>query len=296
MAAPRPAGTVGAVPARLLPALVLTAALAALSGPATATAAAAPTPKTETAAAGAVAATFTYTDVGESKWEDLKLTVTRAGVPVYDSAPTVEGCEEPYCMPFGIYADSQSLRVMDLDADGEPEVLIDLYTGGAHCCVIAQILRWTGTGYATASRDFADAGYTLEPGAAPGQPMVFTTGDQRFAYAFGPFAYAPFPVRLLTFTGGVWRDVTRAHPETLRAEAAKLRKEYMKRRKGTLALGTLAAWAADEYRLGHQSKVKAFLRAELRAGRLRGDRIWPRRKAFITTLERRLKAWGYAAG
>jgi hypothetical protein len=69
----------------------------------------------------------------------------------------------------------------------------------------------------------------------------------------------------------------------------------MKRRAGRRALGVLAAWVADEYLLGARAKADAFLAAELRAGRLNGDRYWPRRKAYITTLERRLKAWGYTS-
>jgi hypothetical protein len=105
-------------------------------------------------------------------------------------------------------------------------------------------------------------------------------------------------MRLLTFRAGAWSDVTRARPETLRADAARWMKEYKKRRKGTRALGFLAAWVADEYRLGPSGHVTAdrFLNAELRAGRLRADRAWPRGKAHVSTLKRRLKAWGYRGG
>ncbi|HWH92611.1 MAG TPA: hypothetical protein VNT03_02020 [Baekduia sp.] len=282
------------MPARLARRIFATAACAiAALAPAAAGHAAGP-PKTETASGGAVTATFTYTDAGEGTWTGLKIQVTRAGVVAFDAAPTADFCEEPYCAPGDPFTAKGSLRVVDVDGDGEPEVLVDLYTGGAHCCLLAEILRWTGTGYATFVRDFADFGYTIDAPAAAGRPATFVTGDQRFAYAFAPFAYSPFPVRLLTFTGATWRDVSRAHPETLRADAARQRKEYMKRRNGRLALGILAAWVADEYRLGRQRTADRFLAAELRAGRLKGDPVWPRRKAYISTLKRRLKAWGYA--
>jgi hypothetical protein len=276
-------------------AAVIAAAAVSVGLVAPAARAASAAPKTETASAGDVTATYTYRDAGGGKWADMRLTVTRGGVTAFDAVPEVSGrfgCEAPYCAPAGL-GTRPSLRVLDVDGDGEPEVIVDLFTGGAHCCVVAEILRWTGAAYATAARNFADFGYTLDPPAAPGAPATFVTGDARFAYAFASFADSAFPVRLLTYVGGSWHDVTRDHPESLRADAARWAKSYHRRRSGSRSLGVLAAWAADEYRLGHQAQVHRFLRNELRAGRLRGDRYWPRGKAYISVLERRLRAWGY---
>jgi hypothetical protein len=270
------------LPAALLTLLVLPLGAAVAQEPA----------KTETATAGAVIATFTYRDAGHGTWQDLRLQVTRGGAPAYDGVPGGEGCTAPYCAP-DIFGGHPALKVTDVDGDGEPEVLVDLFSGGAHCCVLAQILQWNGSAYATTQRNFADFGYTLEPAAGPGAPAIFATGDARFAYAFASFADSAFPVRLLTLTAGVWKDVTRAHPDTLQADATRWMTRYRQRRNGKVSLGMLAAWGADEYRLGHASKVKAFLAAELRAGRLKGDRYWPSRKAFVTTLQRRLRVWGY---
>jgi len=258
-------------------------AMAALAAPAAATAVAAP--ETETAALGAVSATFSYEKLDDFQYAGMTLTITRGGAPAFDAVAVPKQCPLPYCAP-GNAVDEQSLRVVDLDGDAEPEVIVDVYTGGAHCCLIAQIFRWDGARYVATARDFADFGYTLADG-------IFTTGDARFGYAFASFADSAMPVRLLTFSGGRWKDVTRAHPETLRADAARWKKEYNKRRRGTLALGMLAAWVADEYRLGKRAAADAFLRSELRAGRLRGDRYWPRGKAYVSTLQRRLRVWGY---
>jgi hypothetical protein len=44
-----------------------------------------------------------------------------------------------------------------VDADGEPEVVTDLYTGGAHCCDISRILRWDGARYVAIDHDWATA-------------------------------------------------------------------------------------------------------------------------------------------
>lgn len=243
--------------------------------------------ETETASLGTVGATFSYEKVDAFQYTGMTVQITRSGAVAFTGVATAPGCENPYCAP-GKAVDDRSLHVVDLDGDGEPEVIVDLYTGGAHCCVIADVFRWTGNAYVSVSRNFADFGYTLDAG-------TFVTGDARFGYAFASFADSAFPVRLLTFRAGTWRDVTRDHPETLRADAARWLKEYKKRRNGTRALGLLAAWVADEYRLGASKRAAAnrFLTAELRAGRLRADQGWPHGKAYISTLKRRLRAWGY---
>lgn len=243
--------------------------------------------ETESASLGAVSAAFSYKKIGHFEYEGLTLTITRGGAVAFDGVAVPEQCPLPYCAPGGS-VDERSLRVVDLDGDAEPEVVVDFYTGGAHCCLVAQVYRFDGmAGYVATARDFADFGYTLADG-------IFATGDARFAYAFASFADSAMPVRLLTFSHGAWKDVTRAHPETLRADAARWLKDYKKRRSGPRALGILAAWVADEYRLGRRASADAFLRAELRAGRLRGDRYWPRGKTYISALQRRLRAWGYA--
>jgi hypothetical protein len=166
------------VSARLARLLASTAVVIAALIPATA-AQAAGTPKTETATSGAVAATFTYTDAGEGRWTGLRIQVTRNGAVAFDGAPAVDGCEQPYCAPGDPFTADGSIHVADLDGDAEPEVLVDFYTGGAHCCLIAEVLRWTGSGYATVVRDFADFGYTIAAPAGPGQPATFVTGDAR---------------------------------------------------------------------------------------------------------------------
>jgi hypothetical protein len=248
---------------------------------------------TETASSGPVAAAFSYTKAGALQWKDLRVQVTRNGVQAFDGVPAAPDCKVPYCVPAGAGNGSRSLRVVDLDADGEPEILVDLYTGGAHCCSVTELLRWTGTGYAAQTRDWADAGYTLVD-APPGGVPAFISGDVRFAYAFASFADSRFPVQVLTFKGGTWHDVTRARPETLRAESARLAREYRRRRSGEYALGVLAAWVADQYRLGRRATADRFVAAELRAGRLRGAKAWPRGKAYVKLLRRSLRAWGYA--
>ena len=55
----------------------------------------------------------------------------------------------------------QPLRIIDLDGDGEPEVLVDLYTGGAHCCWATLFLRWDGHTYRSMQHLWGDPSYDL---------------------------------------------------------------------------------------------------------------------------------------
>jgi len=266
--------------------------VATLAGCLTLVAAAPAGATTETASSGTVAATFSYTKVDDFRWKDLRLTVDRAGQQAFAGVPHAPGCKAPYCAPGDGGTGSGALHVVDLDGDGEPEVLVDLYTGGAHCCTVTELLRWTGSAYATQTRDWADPGYTLD--TTGGGTPTFVTADPRFDYAFTAYAFSALPVRLLSFRAGMWHDVTRAHPESLRADARRWAREYHAHRNGHYALGLLAAWVADEYRLGRRHSADRFLAHELRAGRLKGVSLWPRRRAYVRVLHRRLRAWGYA--
>jgi hypothetical protein len=268
------------------PLILVLAAIAALVLAAPASA------KEYTATSGHVTATFSYDPAGDFEYWDLRLAVDRAGARVFDAPLDLGSCEEPYCMPGGEFADDGGIKVRDLDADGEPEVIADVFTAGAHCCVASEILRWNGTGYAVQERNWADVGYTLKDTDGDGTPE-FKTADTRFAYAFSSFADSRFPIRILSYRAGVFDDVTRANRPLIRKDAKRLKREYRRRRGDGYSLGVLAAWTADQYLLGNRRTANRYLRAENRAGMLRGDAISKSGSAYIRRLKKRLARWGY---
>jgi hypothetical protein len=249
----------------------------------------------ETAASPKVRATFSYKRAGAGKYTNLRLTVRRANGRTFHLTPSAKGCGTPYCAPYGVSQRRKSLRIVDLDGDGDPEVVVNLYSGGAHCCEIAYVARLKGSKYVATVRDFADFGYTLDRAPAPGKPATFVTGDARFAYAFASFADSAFPVQLWSFAGGRFTDVTRQDPAAVTADAARWMKAYMQTRDGTNALGVLAAWVADEYLLGQAPTADAFVASELAAGRLKSEdeQQWPGGAGFVAELRKQLAAWGY---
>jgi hypothetical protein len=97
-----------------------------------------------TKSAGSVSATVSWRTDGEfGAARQPRLRVSRAGVVVTDIsvASACRGC--------ALVEDSASdgepfsiMHVADLDADGEPEVLFDVHSGGAHCCVTTRLFTY----------------------------------------------------------------------------------------------------------------------------------------------------------
>ena len=129
-----------------------------------------------------------------------------------------------------VLASARPVTVRDLDGDGEPEVLIDLFTGGAHCCFYTVILRYDGGTYRGTVAFWGDPDYSLRADLdRDGRPEL-VTADDRFAYAFTFYAASVLPIRIESYDHGTLTDVTSRFPSLVRAEAASLCAEYLKER------------------------------------------------------------------
>jgi hypothetical protein len=260
-------------------ALVLCAALALAAGALAVS---------QTARAGQVAATFSYS-VKKHKlllptYSHETLTITRAGHVAYGARVT--GCVG--CSPAGLEHDS--VRVLDIDNTGEPNVILGLYTGGAHCCWVAQVFSYDAATqtYVEGRRNFGDPSYALKR-LSPGGPYRFVSADDHFAYAFTSFAGSGLPLQIFSYQSNGFIDVTRSYPALIVKDAAlwlRLFKHNLKN--GT---GPLAAWAADEELLGKDKLVQSALKAQLKAGHLVGGFV--NGKRYIRQLNKLLHELGY---
>ena len=95
---------------------------------------------TQTATGGAVTATFTFSGQFPT-FSGLHLTIAQSGSVLYDQPVTSKGCGD-ICAPLSTSAGAPSVHVIDLDDTGQPNVVLDLYTGGAHCCTIEQVFTF----------------------------------------------------------------------------------------------------------------------------------------------------------
>jgi hypothetical protein len=257
---------------------------------------------TETASDGPVSVSFSYQKKNDYIFKDLHLKIVRGGAVGLDQAVTSPDCHDQ-CSPAGAAFDrDSSIQVRDLDGDGEPEVIVDLYTGGAHCCFTTQVYSLISAGpaglaptYAVKEHNFFDPGYTLDDLNGDGTPE-FRSEDGRFAYAISSYAGSGMPVQVLRWQGGDLVDVTAEFPALIKADSKHWWRQYRKYagRKppnNDPGLGGLAAWAADEYRLGHGKRVQRELKAALRRGWL--DGVFGSGKRTVRNLNSLLSDAGY---
>jgi hypothetical protein len=250
---------------------------------------------TQTATGGSVTATFTFTGKFPS-FTGLHLTIARSGAVVYDQAVKSAACGN-ICAPQAT-GKASSVHVIDLDHTGQPNVVLDLYTGGAHCCSVEQVFTFdpaTMT-YAMTEHNFGDPGARIEDLKHDGQ-FEFVTADDRFAYAFTDFAASGLPLQILTFSGGQFQDVTKTYPALIRKDAASWLKAFKRMARDHYAdsVGVIAAWAADEYRLGKSAAANRYLHQQAKAGHLKsalspGE---PSGQKFVSALQRFLRRHGY---
>jgi hypothetical protein len=233
-----------------------------------------------------VTATFTYFGSFAHGYRGLELAIARAGTTVHDKPVVARNCDKPWCAPGG--GPGKSVHARDLDGDAEPEVLLDLYTGGAHCCFLTQIFAFDGTTYRKATEhDWADAGYRLADLNGDGKPE-FKSADARFAYRFTAYAFSGFPIRILHWRDGRLVDATNRFRRLVRRDARRWLRIY--RHADIEPQGALAAWAADQYRLGHRRYARRLVRRAVTTGKLRTMRGAAR---FPRKLDRTLRRFGY---
>ena len=272
----------------------------------------------ESASFGAVTATLTYELVSnpnysyEKKLSSAQLTITRAGQAVYsrEVASLLPYCVHQYpgeCWPRGVRAQLESpdfaaeypsLQVLELGS-GEPAVALHLYSGGAHCCFVDQLFSWNSatSTYEVAEHMWGSLPPHMSDLAHDGQ-REFVTGDNRFEYQFASFAASGFPVQIFVVHGGTFVDVTRSYPSQVTRNARSQYRYYEHRRSQGDGLGFLAAWVADEYRLGRRDYALRVLARENRLHHLLEARAFEQApvnvgNAYIGKLKRFLRKLGY---
>ena len=242
------------------------------------------------------------TALGESIGIHAKVTFTKVGYEYRNVELSVVRSGRSFSWHLErAYFTRPKLHVRDLDADGEPEVWVDTYSGGAHCCDESRFFHYVPATkrYATTHHDWGNVSYRLQDVGADGRPELVSS-DDRFAYVFTSFAGSFFPLQIWRFDHGRVTDVTRSFPARTQHDAAKLWKTYLSlRREKIEPRGVLAAWMADEYLLGREQGGWARLDAAYRRGELgpRPDLAgWPQGRAYLRALKAYLRKLGYAGG
>jgi hypothetical protein len=252
----------------------------------------------ETATLEQVTATLSW-DGGDNGVTNARLRIDRAGQTVYDQPLPKSLCELcTFSKAIAPDEPGQDLVVRDLDADGEPEVVIQAYSGGAHCCTYAGIYDFRGVPgtYGVLVHGFGNPGYRLH--AARDGHVDFDTSDDRFAYAFTAYGGTGEPLLVLRYIRTPrprMLDVTRHHPTLIEKDAGRWLHEIRHARRGDDIRGLLAAYVADEYLLRRGQHGLTEVRRARRHHRLgpSSRQPWPGGKYYLPALLRFLNHAGY---
>lgn len=248
---------------------------------------------TQTASSGSVSATFSFTG-HYPHYGNERLTISQGGTVLYNQRVTSAVCGNQ-CAPGSAFSQQTSVDVLDLEHNGQPDVVLNLFTGGAHCCLVDQIFSFDPAAmtYVKTERNFGDPGAQIVDLRHDGQ-FEFLTADDSFAYAFTDFAASGLPIQILTFSARHFTDVTRHYPHLVAHDARRWMRIFRSLAKSHYrdSVGVAAAWAADQELLGHRRLVDEFLSAQARAGHL-NSAIGPGGRKFIASLRRFLRRHGY---
>lgn len=241
------------------------------------------------AGSGDVSAEITWVAATDDTFaHGLRVTITRRGEQLVDDHVG----DAPAIYP----RHRKAVRVVDLDGDREPEVLVDAYSGGAHCCERTRVYRFRAGAYGFTVHQWGNQVYDLRDLDGDGRPE-FVSADDAFSYAFAAYAFSRWPIRIFDARGGRLVERTRAFPGAVRRDLRAQRHAYRVARRHHDVVGpALGAYAADLHHLGRHGEARRVVAGALRRGELRRRHAFdlgPFGRAYVRRLDLILRRGGY---
>jgi hypothetical protein len=210
-----------------------------------------------TASAGGLQATLSYSGGGPTT-KDERLTIVEHGKTVYNQPVPSEGCFKT-CGP----GTKQPVAVTSLYGDDGEDVVLNLFSGGADCCTIADVYVHSAAlnSYVVDTHNFGEAGFKIE-NIGPSKRPVFVSANNAYYCSITFCANSGLPLQIFEFEAERFVDVTEQYPELIARDAARWLALYEK--KPSQGQGAIAAWAADDYLLGktYQATVRTVLQRQ----------------------------------
>jgi hypothetical protein len=258
----------------------------------------------ETATNGTVTAELSYVKRTRGRngarfieFRDFRVKITRAGVVVYDQ-PVGDPCDR-FCTPTTSALTRNVVGLRDLNADGEPEAIVDLFTGGASCCVLVLAYGYDARDN-TYSRAQLDTGGGFVARDLDKDGVLELVGDDfRFRGLFTCGACGPRPIRIWHWGLNRFPVVTRDFPAKIREHARRMRRFYRRVRhhdEAAFVKGALTPLAADLCLLDRCGRGFRIVRAAIRRGELDRRSVFdvsPLGTNYLRALKRFLRRTGY---
>lgn len=217
------------------------------------------------------------------------------------AVPRINGPIAPHLAADWMLCEVTRMAAENLNGDRTPEVIVDLYSGGAHCCHSTLIYAFgeaARSPYAVTAHTWGNRPYTLQDLDEDGRPE-FVSQDDRFAYAFSVYAASRYPIQIWQYQEAALVEATPTFQQAVFDHAFQLWEEFRRltRQRGQARSdstrywqaeaerATLAAYLADKYLLGQGQDGWE---------RVRQHYNWPDRDEFFAQLEQFLADTGYA--
>ncbi|MGF1569997.1 MAG: hypothetical protein ACFCVD_18330 [Nodosilinea sp.] len=150
-----------------------------------------------------------------------------------------------------------SVDLNDLDSDGTPELVVQAFTGGAHCCMAITTYTWQDEAFTPIYFDYLDSGGGRFEDLDGDGLTEFITLDNAFFYAFSSYAGSAPPGLVLTFQDGRYVDTTQQFKGLTGEMAAALHEgiEAQTSVNSGEINGLLAGYVAQNIRLGQYQEA-----------------------------------------
>jgi hypothetical protein len=237
-------------------------------------------------------------ELSHRETDNFRVKITRDGAVLYDRA--IGGRCNEFCMATDSALTGQHIGFRDLDGTGEPEVIVDVHTGGTSCCVVVFAFRYDAVAnrYVRTSLD-TGAGFVVRDYDRDG--LLELVGDDfRFRGLFTCGACGARPIRIWEYsTTRGFHVVTRSFRGRIRSHARRMRRLYARaRRSGDAAFvkGALTPYTADLCLLDRCGDGLRLVRAALRRGELARRSpfdVSPLGREYPRALKRYLRRTGY---
>ncbi|HEY9876969.1 MAG TPA: hypothetical protein V6D29_00875 [Leptolyngbyaceae cyanobacterium] len=184
----------------------------------------------------------------EATENNLQLQILRNGRPALSLTDTIYN--------YG------SLDLKDLDNDGSPEIIVQAFTGGAHCCMAVTTYTWQDNTYKAVPFGLLDGGGGEFKDLNGDGLTEFLSFDNAFLYAFSSYAGSFPPSVILTFENGQYRDTTAQFHDYLKSTAWEMYQSLQERGDDAVDInGLLAGYVAQKIRLGEYQEGWNFMLA-----------------------------------
>jgi hypothetical protein len=243
----------------------------------------------KTVIAGTVKAVLSYErSASAPRFRNVRLKVFHNGTRVHNELVARDRVDDQVLAE----QTETAFQVRDLDLDGTPEIIVDLFTGGTHCCTYSQIYRFdpnrdSGGSYQAMQHQWGNSFYQLVDFDQDGRPE-FQSRDDRFTGKFTSFAASANPMQIWHYAPGKLVDRTRDYTAPVEASANQhLLAMQRVASEPRNAKGVIAAYMADRYSLNQGADSWKLMETLYQ-----GDD----RAQFFGELERFLQQTGYASG